>query len=88
MVLIERVHTLLTPHVRQVALRMDAGYFAADAALTAARLGMVFAIGIKRNTAVWRAAATVPAGAWVPVIAAVPSIGRRPVAAGLRRTAR
>jgi hypothetical protein len=66
--LIERVHATLPAGVGRVALRMDAGYFAADAALAAARLGMVFAIGVKRNAAVWRAAAAVPDSAYVPVI--------------------
>lgn len=66
--LIERVHALVAPQVSQVALRMDAGYFAADAALAAARLNMVFAIGVKRNTAVWAATATVPDSAYAPVI--------------------
>jgi hypothetical protein len=65
---IERVHAHLAPYVKQIALRMDAGYFAADAALAAARLGMVFAIGVKRNTAVWAAAATVPDTEYVPTI--------------------
>jgi len=66
--LIERVHAVVAPQVRQVALRMDAGYFAADAGLAAARLDMVFAIGVKRNTAVWAAMATVPDREYVPVI--------------------
>ena len=65
---IEGVHAHLAPLVEQIALRMDAGYFAADAALAAARLNMVFAIGVKRNTAVWAAMATVPDRAYVPVI--------------------
>jgi Transposase DDE domain group 1 len=66
--LIERVHAHLAPHVEQIALRMDAGYFAADAALAADRLNMVFAIGVKRDTAVWAATATVPDRDYVPVI--------------------
>jgi len=52
----------------QVALRLDAGYFAADAALAAEDLDIEFAIGVKRNTAVWRAARAVPDRAYVPVI--------------------
>jgi hypothetical protein len=52
----------------KVALRMDAGYVAADAALAAEALDIEFAIGVKRNPAVWRAAATVPGHAYVPVI--------------------
>ena len=66
--LIERVGRLLPAGIGQVALRMDTGYFAADAALAAQRLGMVFAIGVKRNPAVWRAAMAAPAHAWIPVI--------------------
>lgn len=66
--LIERAHAALPPGIAQVALRMDAGYFAADAALAAHDLDVVFAIGVKRNAAVWRAAAAVPDSAYVPVI--------------------
>jgi hypothetical protein len=66
--LIERVGRLLPAGIGRVALRMDTGYFAADAALAAQRLGMVFAIGVKRNPAVWRAAMAAPAHAWIPVI--------------------
>ena len=66
--LIKRAHANLPPGVQQVALRLDAGYFAADAAIAADDLHMVFAIGVKRNAAVWRAAATVPDSAYVPVI--------------------
>ncbi len=66
--LIERAHANLPAGIEQVALRMDTGYFAADAAIAAARLGMVFAIGVKRNAAVWRATTAVPDTAYVPVI--------------------
>jgi hypothetical protein len=66
--LIRRAHAHLPTGIEQVALRMDTGYFAADAAIAAAGLGMVFAIGVKRNPAVWRATAAVPDGAYVPVI--------------------
>jgi len=66
--LIERAHANLPAGIAQVALRMDTGYFAADAAIAAADLGMVFAIGVKRNAAVWRAALTVGDDAYVPVI--------------------
>ncbi len=52
----------------RVALRMDAGYFAAEAALAAEELGITFAIGARRNAAVWRAAAVVGDHAYVPVI--------------------
>jgi len=54
--------------VTKVALRMDAGYFAADAAIAAHDLDIEFAIGVKRNPAVWRAATSVPDHAYVPVI--------------------
>jgi len=47
---------------------MDAGYFAAEAALAAEELGITFAIGARRNAAVWRAAAVVGDHAYVPVI--------------------
>jgi hypothetical protein len=66
--LIRRAHANLPAGIEQVALRMDTGYFAADAAIVAAGLGMVFAIGVKRNAAVWRATADVPDSAYVPVI--------------------
>jgi len=66
--LIERAHAHLPAGIAQVALRMDTGYFAADAAIAAADLGMVFAIGVKRNAAVWRATTTIPDSAYVPVI--------------------
>ena len=74
--LIKRAHTNLisalpdvaTGTAAKLALRMDAGYFAADAAIAAAGLGIEFAIGVKRNQAVWRAAAAVPDQEYVPVI--------------------
>ena len=66
--LIQRAHANLPPGIGQVALRVDAGYFAADAAIAADDLQMVFAIGVKRNAAVWRAAAAVPDSGYVPVI--------------------
>jgi hypothetical protein len=66
--LIHRAHASLPSGIEQVALRMDTGYFAADAAIAAQELGMVFAIGVKRNAAVWRATAAVPDSAYVPVI--------------------
>lgn len=73
--LIERTHANLISTVPDatgtdllVALRMDAGYFAADAAIAADGLDIEFAIGVKRNQAVWRAAAVVPGHEYVPVI--------------------
>ena len=66
--LIHRAHASLPAGIAQVALRMDTGYFAADAAIAAQELNMVFAIGVKRNASVWRATATVPDDAYVPVI--------------------
>jgi len=66
--LIQRAHASLPAGVEQVALRMDTGYFAADAAIAAQELQIRFAIGVKRNPAVWRATATVPDDAYVPVI--------------------
>jgi hypothetical protein len=70
--LIRRTHasllSMLPAEIARVALRMDAGYFAADAAIAADDLGIEFAIGVKRNPAVWRAAAAVPGHEYVPVI--------------------
>ncbi|NLT53909.1 MAG: IS1380 family transposase [Actinomycetales bacterium] len=66
--LIRRTHANLAGQASQVALRMDAGYFAAEAALAAEELGIEFAIGVKRNPAVWRAALSVPDHAYTPVI--------------------
>jgi hypothetical protein len=66
--LIQRAHANLPAGLGQVALRMDTGYFAADAAIAAQALQIRFAIGVKRNPAVWRATATVPDDAYVPVI--------------------
>jgi hypothetical protein len=66
--LIRHAYATLPAGVGQVALRMAAGYFAVAAALAAQALGMVFAIGVMRNAAVWRAAAAVPDSAYVPVI--------------------
>ena len=66
--LIRRAHASLPTGIAQVALRMDTGYFAADAAIAADELSMVFAIGVKRNAAVWRATTGVPDSAYVPVI--------------------
>jgi hypothetical protein len=66
--LIRRAHAALPAGIEAVALRMDTGYFAADAAIAAAELGMIFAIGVKRNAAVWRAVATIADAEYTPVI--------------------
>ncbi|HET9654992.1 MAG TPA: IS1380 family transposase [Kineosporiaceae bacterium] len=66
--LIRRTHAGLPSGIARVAMRLDAGYFAADAAIAAHELDIEFAIGVKRNAAVWRAAATVPDDAYTPVI--------------------
>jgi hypothetical protein len=48
--------------------RADAGYFTADLAHAAVAEGCDFAIAAKRNTAMWRAYASIPADAWVEAI--------------------
>lgn len=47
-------------------VRADAGYFTADLALAADRVGADYAVAAKRNSALWRELAAVPAGAWTP----------------------
>lgn len=47
-------------------VRADAGYFTADLAWAADRLGADYAVAAKRNSAFWRELAGVPAGAWSP----------------------
>jgi hypothetical protein len=54
--------------VGKVRVRMDAGYFAGQIARECLFRGIQFAIGAKRNQAVWRAATTIPDHAWVPAI--------------------
>jgi hypothetical protein len=54
--------------VRKVRVRMDAGYFAGQIARECLLRGIQFAIGAKRNPAVWRAATTIPDHAWIPAI--------------------
>ncbi|HZV08182.1 MAG TPA: transposase, partial [Novosphingobium sp.] len=49
---------------RKIALRADAGYFAGELARAAAAQDMVFAIGAKRISSMWRALAAVPEDAW------------------------
>jgi len=48
--------------------RADAGYFTADLAHAAVEADCDFAIAAKRNTALWRAYATIPETAWVDAI--------------------
>jgi hypothetical protein len=48
--------------------RVDAGYFTADLAIAAVAQGCDFAIAAKRNTAMWRAYASIHADAWVDAI--------------------
>jgi len=48
--------------------RVDAGYFTADLAIAAVEQGCDFAIAAKRNTAMWRAYASIPDDAWVDAI--------------------
>ncbi|MGC4190552.1 MAG: IS1380 family transposase [Thermomicrobiales bacterium] len=48
--------------------RVDAGYFTADLAIAAVAEGCDFAIAAKRNTAMWRAYASIEAGAWVDAV--------------------
>jgi hypothetical protein len=47
-------------------VRGDVGYFAAGIARAAVDNGADFSLGVTRNKAAWRAAATVPADAWRP----------------------
>ena len=54
--------------VGKVRVRMDAGYFAGQIARECLFRGIEFAIGAKRNPALWRAAATIADHAWVPAI--------------------
>jgi hypothetical protein len=48
--------------------RVDAGFFTADLAHAAVAEGCDFAIAAKRNSAMWRAYASIPTGAWVDAI--------------------
>jgi hypothetical protein len=48
--------------------RADAGYFTAELAHAAVEQGCDFAIAAKRNTAMWRAYASIPDDAWVEAI--------------------
>lgn len=48
--------------------RADAGFFTADLAMTAVEQGCDFAIAAKRNSAMWRAYASIDPDAWVDAI--------------------
>lgn len=50
-------------------VRTDAGYFTVDLARAAVEQGCDFAIAAKRNTAMWRAYASIDADAWVDAVA-------------------
>jgi hypothetical protein len=52
----------------KVRVRMDAGFFAGQIARECLFRGVEFAIGAKRNRALWRAATTIGDDAWVPAI--------------------
>ncbi len=54
--------------VRKVRVRMDAGYFAGQIARECLFRGVEFAVGAKRNQAVWRAAMTIADHDWVAAI--------------------
>jgi hypothetical protein len=54
--------------VGKVRVRMDAGYFAGQIARECLFRGIEFAVGAKRNRAVWRAVATIAEHAWVAAI--------------------
>jgi len=49
---------------RKIALRADAGYLAGDLARAAAAENMVFAIGAKRISSMWKALGSIPDDAW------------------------
>jgi hypothetical protein len=54
--------------VGRARVRMDAGYFAGELAAGILAAGADFAIGVKRNPAVWRSAAAVADAAWIRAI--------------------
>ena len=49
-------------------VRTDAGYFTGDLARAAVEQGCDFAVAAKRNTAMWRAYASIPDDAWVDAL--------------------
>jgi uncharacterized protein YbdZ (MbtH family) len=64
----EPVLSTLAEAGRVPRLRADAGYFTGDLARAAVEAGCDFAIAAKRNTAMWRAYACIPAGAWAEAV--------------------
>jgi hypothetical protein len=66
--LLRRVLAGLPEGVGKVRVRMDAGYFAGEIARECLWRGIEFAIGAKRNPALWRAAAAIADHAWVAAI--------------------
>ncbi|HEX5116168.1 MAG TPA: IS1380 family transposase [Pseudonocardiaceae bacterium] len=66
--LLRRALARLPAQAQRVRVRMDAGYFAGEIARECLFRKVGFAIGAKRNTAVWRAALAIPEHAWVPTI--------------------
>ncbi|MEO8814157.1 MAG: IS1380 family transposase [Mycobacterium sp.] len=64
--LLDRAVAGLPPGVGKVRCRWDAGYFAADLASHCIAKGIEFAIGVKRNTAVVRAARAAVGARWSP----------------------
>ncbi|HEX5119293.1 MAG TPA: transposase [Pseudonocardiaceae bacterium] len=66
--LLRRGLASLPTGVGAVRVRMDAGYFAGEIARECLFRKVEFAIGAKRNAAVWRVALAIPEHAWVPAI--------------------
>lgn len=66
--LLRRAVAGLPEQVREIAVRTDAGLFAGELARECLDQGLRFAIGAKRNTALWRAALAMPDHGWVPAI--------------------
>jgi Transposase DDE domain group 1 len=66
--LLRRALAGLPAGVDTVRVRLDAGYFAGEIARECLFRKVKFAIGAKRNTALWRAALAIPEHAWVPAI--------------------
>jgi hypothetical protein len=67
-VLLRRALASLPQGVARMALRADAGYFAADLAVAAHREGVSFAIGAKRIAPLWRTLAGIAESDWVQAI--------------------
>ena len=64
--LLDRAIAQLPPGVQRIRCRWDAGYFAGDLAKHCINRGVEFAIGVKRNSAVFRASRSAPVGGWHP----------------------